>query len=306
VLSFGTGQQRIRALDAGCGITPFPHVLATLGLDVDAIDFDEGVIDTLNRPGANELYGSRVNHQRMDLRRLAFPDATFDVVTCVSVIERLGCIGDETLALKEIVRVLRPGGKAIVTTDVACGDNDRADRRDRKYDEAFRVEDLVGLLAPYAGMIGGSLDGLKVLRELRDEDIGGFWRAHWHPGASWQGNRGYVALGFVLSKTGPPESEERPVAAKTRGRGPTHVPGGSPDHGTSEIGDLLVRSQIRRILELHGALEEKEEVIQEQKRAIDALNAHVRTCPLGKHPASRRVVLAMRQFLKALRRGSER
>ena len=56
-----------------------------------------------------------------DLTRLPFPAEQFDVVTCVSVLEHL----PETARLRglsEMARVLRPGGRLIVTYDLVDGD----------------------------------------------------------------------------------------------------------------------------------------------------------------------------------------
>jgi 2-polyprenyl-3-methyl-5-hydroxy-6-metoxy-1,4-benzoquinol methylase len=78
--------QRPRTLEAGCGATPFPHLFAMMGAEVDAVDFNEDLIERLRMAKVDELYGFPVHHQWMDLRRLAFPDSTFDLVTCVSVI----------------------------------------------------------------------------------------------------------------------------------------------------------------------------------------------------------------------------
>lgn len=53
-----------------------------------------------------------------DARALGFPDASFDAVACVSVIEHVADDGDAD-AMAEMWRVLRPGGVLHLTTNVA-------------------------------------------------------------------------------------------------------------------------------------------------------------------------------------------
>lgn len=47
----------------------------------------------------------------MDITRLEFPDATFDAVICSHVLEH---VHDDRLAMRELRRVLKPGGWAII------------------------------------------------------------------------------------------------------------------------------------------------------------------------------------------------
>lgn len=46
-----------------------------------------------------------------DLRRLPFPDASFDIVLCSHVLEH---VRDDAAAMREVARVLRPDGRAFV------------------------------------------------------------------------------------------------------------------------------------------------------------------------------------------------
>lgn len=56
----------------------------------------------------------RIRLRQVDLTRIPFPDGTFDWVTSVSVIEH---IPDYRRAIAEMFRVLRPGGRLLLTTD---------------------------------------------------------------------------------------------------------------------------------------------------------------------------------------------
>jgi SAM-dependent methyltransferase len=54
-----------------------------------------------------------------DATNLPYPDASFDCCACISVLEHIGR-GKDARALSEILRVVRPGGLLILTTDVAA------------------------------------------------------------------------------------------------------------------------------------------------------------------------------------------
>lgn len=96
-------------LDAGCGASIFPIYLARLGHAVTGAD--------LHVPtGLDALHGVTVDYVSAGLTALPFPDARFDAVFCISVIEHLGREGTPA-ALRELRRVLRPGGRLMLTTD---------------------------------------------------------------------------------------------------------------------------------------------------------------------------------------------
>jgi SAM-dependent methyltransferase len=59
----------------------------------------------------------RLEVRRMDGRALEFPDASFDVVFSLSSIEHFGGPRDIAGAAREIGRVLRPGGHAVIVTE---------------------------------------------------------------------------------------------------------------------------------------------------------------------------------------------
>ena len=101
------GTPPCKALDAGSGITPFGHALAARGWDVTACDFDGHLMRELAAADMASVYGSSVRYEQQDLTRLTYPDAAFDVVTSVSVIEHIGAPSDRT-AFAELRRVLKP------------------------------------------------------------------------------------------------------------------------------------------------------------------------------------------------------
>jgi ubiquinone/menaquinone biosynthesis C-methylase UbiE len=98
-----------RVLDAGTGSGNLAAALARPGVDLVGIDFCEPAFELARRkaPSAHFQFG--------DLTRpLAFPDASFDHVACSAVLHVLSA-EEQRFALGELARVLRPGGRFVVT-----------------------------------------------------------------------------------------------------------------------------------------------------------------------------------------------
>ena len=96
-------------LDLGCGTGRHALWLAESGARVTALDFSEGMLGVARaKPGADEV--SFVVH---DLhRRLPLKSGTFDIVVSGLVLEHLR---DLAAFLSEVYRVLRPGGRAVIS-----------------------------------------------------------------------------------------------------------------------------------------------------------------------------------------------
>ncbi len=96
-------------LDLGCGTGRHSLRLADAGADVTAVDFSEGMLaEARKKPGAD-----RVRFVAHDLHDpLPFPDAAFDLVVSGLVLEHLRDLGG---FFREARRVLRPGGRAVVS-----------------------------------------------------------------------------------------------------------------------------------------------------------------------------------------------
>jgi SAM-dependent methyltransferase len=93
-------------LDVGCGPGTITVDLARLAAPGRTIGFDRAV-DVLVRARADTPTGVLVRWLAGDLYALPFSDASFDVVHAHQVLQH---VGDPVGALKEMQRVLRPGG----------------------------------------------------------------------------------------------------------------------------------------------------------------------------------------------------
>jgi SAM-dependent methyltransferase len=96
-----------RVLDAGCG-AGLCSLLATLrGATVAGLDASPALLEIARErlPGADLREG--------DLEQLPFPDAGFDAVVAINSVFYAT---DMTCAMRELVRVTRPGGRVVVTS----------------------------------------------------------------------------------------------------------------------------------------------------------------------------------------------
>jgi ubiquinone/menaquinone biosynthesis C-methylase UbiE len=94
-------------LDLGCGAGENSVYFATKGARCVAADYSPGMVDVaLKLAAANqvEVEGKVVNAMAID-----FPDNTFDIVYASNLLHH---IPDPRLAIQEMHRVLKPGGKA--------------------------------------------------------------------------------------------------------------------------------------------------------------------------------------------------
>jgi len=107
------GQFKIgeKALDAGCGGGKVALDMAkSFGLQVTGISITPTDIETATRRAKECGFDGRVNFVEMDYARISFPDNTFDVVYTT---ETLSHALDIDLALSELFRVCKPGGRVV-------------------------------------------------------------------------------------------------------------------------------------------------------------------------------------------------
>jgi SAM-dependent methyltransferase len=96
-------------LDVGCGDGGLAIELFKLGADVAGIDASGDMIAAARARAANR--GADIAFQVAAAERLPFPSECFDIVTAITV---LCFIEDAVPVLREIRRVLRPGGRLVI------------------------------------------------------------------------------------------------------------------------------------------------------------------------------------------------
>jgi ubiquinone/menaquinone biosynthesis C-methylase UbiE len=103
-----------RVLEVGCGAGHLTMQLAERDLRVNAIDASSAMVDATARRADAAGLGERVAVEVADVHALPFASGHFDLVVAVGVIPWLHSPGS---AVGEMARVLRPGGKLVLTGD---------------------------------------------------------------------------------------------------------------------------------------------------------------------------------------------
>jgi 2-polyprenyl-3-methyl-5-hydroxy-6-metoxy-1,4-benzoquinol methylase len=94
-----------KILDIGCGVGYFLRVAHERGWGVAGVDLDRAAVDIARQHGIDVRWET--------VEDMSFSDEEFDVVTMFNVIEHLPA---PQIALKEIRRVLKPGGLFVLET----------------------------------------------------------------------------------------------------------------------------------------------------------------------------------------------
>jgi ubiquinone/menaquinone biosynthesis C-methylase UbiE len=105
------GGERLLEIGPGSGYYTLEvaHWLSPVGR-LDIVDVDERMLEETMRRARAAGFGN-ITPARADARELPFDDDTFDGAYLVAV---LGEIPDQVAALRELARVVRPGGRVVV------------------------------------------------------------------------------------------------------------------------------------------------------------------------------------------------
>lgn len=135
-------EKKMTILDAGSGMTFFPFYLKKTfpEIEVFCCDYDENLGQLyLN---ISKKLDIEISFNNADIRKLPYAANTFDIVYCISVLEHTD---NFELVLDELQRVTKPGGKLILTFDIAL-DNfsdisiDKAEKLLKNIKERFSAE----------------------------------------------------------------------------------------------------------------------------------------------------------------------
>ncbi|HXU21618.1 MAG TPA: class I SAM-dependent methyltransferase [Verrucomicrobiae bacterium] len=119
-LTHTTIESRFTVLDVGCGGGRTISKLAAMAAQgkVHGIDYSEESVAASRRYNAQAIRDGRVEIHLADVGKLPFPDNTFDLVTGV---ETHFWWPEIAAGLREIRRVLKPGGTLILIAEVYKG-----------------------------------------------------------------------------------------------------------------------------------------------------------------------------------------
>ena len=192
-------------LDVGCGVVPICNWISMRGHQVTAIDPSESEIEFLLSKKLNGFFGSSVSYQTGRAEQLEFSDCSFDVVTCTSVLEHLPA-GNDRLALREIARVLKPGGWLLITFDVAPEQADHEGELPsaahlRRWESGYSPEQAAHLLDQMSGVFDVTSSDLpEELQTLTWDDVHEFWRANQAHDQRNSPFRDYLAIGQAIRR----------------------------------------------------------------------------------------------------------
>jgi SAM-dependent methyltransferase len=112
VADLTNGWSEVKILEAGPGTARFTIPLARKANRISLVDISTGMLETAQENLEKEGLGGAIDEARQgSLYELPFEDDQFDRAICLNVLSH---IENSALALKELARVVRPGGEVLI------------------------------------------------------------------------------------------------------------------------------------------------------------------------------------------------
>ncbi|NOT63133.1 MAG: glycosyltransferase [Acidobacteria bacterium] len=212
------GNAPLKVLDVGCGVVPLCNWMAQQSHQVTAIDPVQAHMEFAQRH-LNDFYGTEITYDTIRSEQLPYPDTSFDVVTCISVLEHIPP-GNDALALLEIARVLKPDGHLILTFDVSpetplLAGEKALETNQRRFRYPFTqaaAQQLFERLHSLFNFVPQTIT--DSLNSLTWEHVHQFWSRTRHHDGRTEPLREYLAAGIVMQRTHVKTSES-PAAVAT-------------------------------------------------------------------------------------------
>jgi SAM-dependent methyltransferase len=114
------GRTDLKICDAGSGVTFFPYFLADRLPEsrISCCDYAATYAPIFAAVNRNESH-DRVSFTRASMQDMPYADAELDVLACISVLEHTG---EYEKIVREVARVLKPGGRFVLTFDLSQDD----------------------------------------------------------------------------------------------------------------------------------------------------------------------------------------
>src|SRR5688572_27762830 len=122
--AIANGRTDLRLVDCGCGVGQNIALLEPFGA---ALGFD------LMPGGVGAARAAGYTVLRADLGRIPFAADSFDIATSFDVLQ---CVSDDRQAVREMARIVRPGGAVVLTIaafDILHGDHAEVWQEVRRY-----------------------------------------------------------------------------------------------------------------------------------------------------------------------------
>ena len=109
--------EKSNILDVGCanGYSTFQQLLSHDSCSIIGVDFAESMINEANTAKKNQGLGDNILFQQADIRSLPFESNSFDISYTTRVLINLPTWEEQKTAILECLRVVRPGGKLILS-----------------------------------------------------------------------------------------------------------------------------------------------------------------------------------------------